>query len=135
MTDASKTRREPPLSPFLSVWRWHITMLTSIVHRVTGVGLYGGALIAAGWAVSLAMGPEAYATYKSLLGSPVGLVVMFGLTLSWTYHLANGVRHLIWDTGHGFDLKSANASAVFVLAFALAATISLFGIAAMTGAI
>jgi succinate dehydrogenase / fumarate reductase cytochrome b subunit len=119
----------------MQVWRWHVTMLTSILHRFTGIGLYVGALIAAGWAVSLAAGPEAYATYKSLLGSPVGLVVMFGLTLSWTYHLANGVRHLIWDTGHGLDVKSANASAVLVLAFALAATLSLFGVAVMTGAI
>jgi succinate dehydrogenase / fumarate reductase cytochrome b subunit len=119
----------------MQVWRWHVTMFTSIAHRFTGIGLYVGALIAAGWAVSLAAGPEAYATYKSLLGSPLGLVVMFGLTLSWTYHLANGVRHLIWDTGHGLDLKSANASAVLVLAFALAATLSLFGVAVMTGAI
>jgi succinate dehydrogenase / fumarate reductase cytochrome b subunit len=135
MTDASRPRREPPLSPHLQVWRWHVTMFTSIAHRATGIALYVGALIAAGWAVSLAAGPDAYATFKSLLGSPLGLVVMFGLTLSWTYHLANGVRHLFWDTGHGLDLKSANASGVLVLAFALAATISLFGVAAMTGAI
>ena len=134
MTDAPN-RREPPLSPHLQVWRWHITMATSILHRVTGVGLYLSALVAAGWAISLAMGPEAYAAYKSLLGSPLGLVAMAGFTLSWTYHLANGVRHLVWDTGHGLDLKSANASGVLVLAFALAATISLFGVAAMTGAI
>jgi succinate dehydrogenase / fumarate reductase cytochrome b subunit len=135
MTDASRRTREPPLSPFLTVWRWHITMACSILHRATGVALYVGALLAAGWAVALAAGPDAYATYKGLLGTPLGLVVMFGLTLSWTFHLANGVRHLIWDTGHALDLKSANASAVLVLAFAVAATISLFGIAAMTGAI
>jgi len=135
MTDASKTRREPPLSPHLQVWRWHVTMATSIIHRATGVALYGGALIAAAWAVSLAAGPDAYATFKGLMGSPVGLIVMFGLTLSWTYHLANGIRHLVWDTGHGLDVKSANASAIFVLAFAVAATASLFGVAAMTGAI
>ena len=60
---------------------------------------------------------------------------MFGLALSYFYHLANGVRHLVWDTGHGLDVKSANASAVLVLAFAVAATASLFGLAAMTGAI
>jgi len=135
MTDAARRTREPPLSPHLQVWRWHITMACSILHRATGVALYVGALIAAGWAVALAAGPDAYGAYKSLLGTPVGLVVMFGLTLSWTFHLANGVRHLVWDTGHAFDLKSANASAVLVLAFALAATVSLFGIAAMTGAI
>ena len=123
------------MSPHLSVWRWHITMATSIAHRATGVALYAGALIAAAWAISLARGPEAYAGFKAVMGSPIGLVVMFGLTASFFYHLANGIRHLVWDAGHGLDVKSANASAALVLAFALAATISLFGIAAMTGAI
>jgi succinate dehydrogenase / fumarate reductase cytochrome b subunit len=135
MTDATRRTREPPLSPHLQVWRWHVTMFTSIAHRATGVALYVGALISAGWAIALAAGPDAYAAYKGLLGTPLGLLVMFGLTLSWTYHLANGVRHLVWDAGHGLDVKSANASAILVLAFAIAATVSLFGIAAMTGAI
>ena len=123
------------MSPHLSVWRWHITMATSIAHRATGVALYVGALIAAAWAVSLAAGPEAYAGFKALLGSPIGLVVMFGLTLSFFYHLANGIRHLVWDAGYGFDLKSANASAVFVFAFTAAATLAVWVIAAMTGAL
>lgn len=123
------------MSPHLDVWRWHITMATSIAHRATGVALYVGALIAAAWAMSLAAGPEAYATFKGLLGSPLGLVVMFGLSLSFFYHLANGIRHLVWDTGHGYDLKTANASAVFVFAFTAAATLAVWVIAAMTGAI
>lgn len=123
------------MSPHLSVWRWHITMATSIAHRATGVALYVGALIAAAWAVSLASGPDAYACFKGLLGSPLGLLVMFGLTVSFFYHLANGVRHLVWDAGFGFDLKSANASAVFVFAFTAAATIVVWVIAAMTGAL
>ena len=143
MTDAPKPRREPPVSPHLMtggfgsplLWRWHITMWTSILHRATGVALYAGALIAAAWAVSLASGPDAYAEFKGLMGSPIGLVVMFGLSLSFFYHLANGIRHLVWDTGHALDLKSANASGVLVLAFALAATVSVWGIAAMTGAL
>lgn len=123
------------MSPHLTVWRWHITMATSIAHRATGVALYVGALIAAAWAVSLAAGPDAYATFKSLLGSPLGLLVMFAMTVSFFYHLANGIRHLVWDAGHGYDLKSANASAVFVFAFTAAATIAIWVIAAMTGAI
>ncbi len=136
MTDAAKApRREPPMSPHLTVWRWHITMATSILHRATGVALYVGALIAAAWAISLANGPEAYAQFKALLGSPLGKVVMFGLTLSVFYHLANGIRHLVWDAGHGLDLKSANASSVVVLAFAVAATLAIWWIAAMTGAL
>jgi succinate dehydrogenase / fumarate reductase cytochrome b subunit len=135
MTDASRTRREPPLSPHLQVWRWHITMATSILHRATGIALYVGALIAAAWAVCLAQGPDAYAAFKALMGSPIGLFVMLGLTLSFFYHLGNGVRHLIWDAGHGLDPKAASASAVLVIAFAVAATISVFGIAIMTGAL
>jgi succinate dehydrogenase / fumarate reductase cytochrome b subunit len=135
MTDAARTPREKPLSPHLQVWRWHITMWTSILHRATGVALYGGGLIVALWALALASGPERYADFKGLLGSWPGKVVMFGLTISAFYHLANGVRHLVWDAGHALDVKSANASAIVVFAFALAATLSVWGIAAMTGAI
>lgn len=135
MTDATKAAREPPLSPFVSVWRWHITMAASIAHRVTGVALYVAALIAAAWAISLAGGPAAYAGFKAVMASPIGLLVMFGLTVSLFYHLANGIRHLVWDTGHGLDVKSANASAVLVIAFALAASIAIWVIAAMTGAL
>lgn len=135
MTDASKASRERPLSPHLQVWRWHITMATSILHRATGVALYVGALIAAAWAISLASGPEAYATFKTLMGSPLGKVVMFGLTLSFFYHLANGVRHLVWDVGSGFNVKTANATSVLVFAFTAAATIAVWAIAMMTGAL
>jgi succinate dehydrogenase / fumarate reductase cytochrome b subunit len=136
MTDAAKApRREPPMSPHLTVWRWHITMATSILHRATGVALYVGALIAAAWAISLANGPETYAQFKALLGSPLGKLVMFGLTASVFYHLANGIRHLVWDLGHGLDVKSANASSIVVLAFTVAATLASWWIAAMTGAL
>jgi len=135
MTDATKAPRERPLSPHLSQWRWHITMATSILHRATGVALYVGALIVAAWAISLAGGAETYGAFKGLLGSPLGKVVMFGLTVSFFYHLANGIRHLVWDLGHGLDLKSANASSVLVLAFTAAATAAIWIIAAMTGAL
>jgi succinate dehydrogenase / fumarate reductase cytochrome b subunit len=123
------------MSPHLQVWRWHITMATSILHRATGVALYIGALIGAGWAIALANGPDAYGWYKGLLGSPLGKLVMFGLTVSFFYHLANGVRHLVWDTGHGLDIKSANFSAVVVFAFTAAATLAVWIIAAMVGAV
>ena len=143
MTDAPSKPRERPVSPHLVtgglgsplLWRWHITMWTSILHRATGCALYVGALIAAAWAISLARGPEAYAGFKALLATWSGLVVMFGLTLCVFYHLANGVRHLVWDAGHGLDVKSANASAVLVFAFAAAATLAIWGIAGMTGAL
>ena len=135
MTDASRTPRIPPTSPHLSVWRWHITMATSILHRATGLALYVGGLLAAAWAIALAAGPERYAEFKGLLGSWPGKVVMFGLTVCVFYHLANGIRHLVWDSGHGLDLKSANASGVLVFAFAAAATLAIWGIAGMTGAL
>jgi succinate dehydrogenase / fumarate reductase, cytochrome b subunit len=144
MTDAAKPPlRERPKSPHLMtgglgsplLWRWHITMWTSILHRATGVGLYVGGLIAAAWAIALAQGPDRYAQFKGLLGSVPGKVVMFGLTVAFFYHLANGVRHLVWDTGHGLDLKSANASSVLIFAFTIAATLAIWVIAAMTGAI
>jgi succinate dehydrogenase / fumarate reductase cytochrome b subunit len=121
------------MSPHLSVWRWHVTMATSILHRVTGVGLYLGALIAAAWAVSLAAGPEAYAGFKALLGSPLGLLVMFGMSLSAFYHLGNGIRHLVWDLGYGLDIKSASASAFAVFGFAIAATLAVWAIAFQAG--
>ena len=135
MSDAAKAPRERPLSPHLSIWRWHITMASSIANRATGVALYVGGLIAAAWALSLASGPDAYATFKAVLGSPLGLVVMFGLTVSFFYHLANGIRHLVWDAGYGFALKTANAASVFVFAFTAAATIAVWVVAAEMGAL
>jgi len=143
MTDAKTTPRERPTSPHLMtgglgsplLWRWHITMWTSILHRATGCALYVGALIAAAWAISLAQGPDHYAAFKSLLGSLPGKVVMLGLTVCVFYHLANGVRHLVWDAGVGFAPKTATAVSVAILAFTAAATAAIWAIAAMTGAL
>ena len=139
MTDAPRPR---PLSPHLVSggplalhWRWHLTMFTSIAHRASGVALYIGALILAGWAVALASGEEAYDQYQSLLTSPLGKVVFFGLTLSVFFHLANGIRHLVWDTGKGLDVKTANATGAAAIAFAIAATLAIWAIAFMTGAV
>jgi succinate dehydrogenase / fumarate reductase cytochrome b subunit len=133
MTEASPGLPPRPLSPFTTIWRWHLTMFTSIAHRVTGVGLYFGALIAAGWAVALASGPEAYGWYMGLLGSVLGKLVLFGITVALFYHLANGIRHLVWDAGHGLDIRSANLSSAFVIAFSITAAIGLWVIAAING--
>lgn len=110
-------------------------MFTSIAHRASGVALYIGALILAGWAVALASGQEAYDEYRALLTSPLGKVVFFGLTLSVFFHLANGIRHLVWDTGKGLDVKTANATGAAAIAFAIAATLAIWAIAFMTGAV
>jgi succinate dehydrogenase / fumarate reductase cytochrome b subunit len=135
MTEASPGVRERPRAPHLQVWRWHLTMLTSILHRVTGMGLYGAALLAAIWAVTLASGPEAYGVYMGLLGSPVGKIALFLISLAVFYHLANGVRHLVWDMGKGLDIKTSNATGAAVIAFAVVATVAVWIIAAMMGAL
>jgi succinate dehydrogenase / fumarate reductase cytochrome b subunit len=135
MTEATPGLRARPLSPHMQVWRWHLTMLTSILHRATGVALYGGALILAGWAIALASGPANYLFFMTLLGSPLGRVVMFGLTLSIFYHLANGIRHLVWDAGAGLDIKTANLTGAAVIAFSVAATVVVWLIALMMGAL
>ncbi len=132
MTDAP---RERPLSPHTTIWRWHLTMATSILHRASGCALYGGGLILAVWAMTLAAGPEAYATFKAVMGSFPGKIVMFALTLATFYHLAKGIQHLIWDAGHGYNLKTATMGAIATIAFAVAATLAVWIIAAMTGAL
>jgi len=108
-------------------------MLTSILHRVTGVGIYLGGLIVAAWAISLAAGPEAYATFLGLMGHPLGKLVLFGMSASLFFHLGNGVRHLVWDFGHGLGKDDATASSFAVLGFAIAATIAVWAIAFMMG--
>jgi succinate dehydrogenase / fumarate reductase cytochrome b subunit len=134
MTDAPKPIRERPLSPHMEIWRWHITMLSSILHRATGVALYVGALIAAYWALALASGPVGYENFLALIGSPLGKLVLFGLTVSIFYHLANGVRHLFWDSGEGFTPATANLTAAAAITFAVVVSVFIWGAALFTGA-
>lgn len=110
-------------------------MVSSILHRVSGVALYIGALIIAGGALSLAFGPDAYAVFQALMAGVLGKVALFGLTLAVFYHLAHGVRHLVWDAGIGFAPKTAEASAMAEIAFTLVATAVAWGLALATGAI
>ncbi len=126
--------RARPMAPHLQVWRWHVTMTASILHRATGVGMYLGALILTGWAIALASGPDAYAAYTGLLGSPIGKLVLFGFTVCIFFHMANGVRHLVWDFGKGFLPKTADATAVAAMAFAVVAAVVVWAIALLTGA-
>lgn len=124
-----------PLSPHLQIYKPQITSVLSILHRITGVALAFGALLLAYWLTSTAYGPEAFARAQAIMGSWIGRLVLFGMTFSLFYHLANGIRHLVWDAGHGLDVKSANASAVFVFAFTAAASIAVWVIAGMVGAL
>jgi succinate dehydrogenase / fumarate reductase cytochrome b subunit len=107
--------RVRPLSPHLQVWRWHVTMLGSILHRVTGGALYFGILAVAIWVVCAAFGPDAFAAYCAVASSPPGLLVWFGLTLAGVYHLFSGIRHLVWDTGAGLTPKGSSAFTTLTL--------------------
>ena len=135
MTESTPGPAARPLSPHWQIWRWHITMVCSILHRATGVALYVGALMLAGWAMALASGPDAYAGYKALLGTPPGKLVLFGLTVSIFYHLAAGVRHLVWDTGHGYRPHTAEMTGAACIAFGVVAAVVVWVIAAMMGAL
>jgi succinate dehydrogenase / fumarate reductase cytochrome b subunit len=123
-----------PLSPHVFAWRWHLTMWGSIVHRVTGVALYAGALVLVAWLAAIAGGPDAYAMVEGWLLSFLGRLVLFGFTLSATYHLANGIRHLFWDVGAGFDPGTATFTNVLVFLFTLVATLAIWAAAYGMGA-
>ncbi|MFN8948655.1 MAG: succinate dehydrogenase, cytochrome b556 subunit [Alphaproteobacteria bacterium] len=112
-----------PLAPHLQIYRWPITMGTSILHRITGVGLTGGTLLLAWWLYAASDGPESYAVFESVAGHWFGQLVLFGFTLALVYHAFNGVRHLFWDAGMGFDLKSANRSGLIVYGATLLTTL------------
>ena len=101
--------RPRPLSPHLQVWRWHVTMLASILFRVTIGAATFGMMILVGWLAVLAFGPVAYAKVMACAGSPLGLLVGIGLTLVLFSFVLNGGRHLINDTGNGLSLKSADS--------------------------
>lgn len=105
------------------------------MHRACLVGLYVGALILVGWLLALAAGPEAYATYKGLLGSPLGKLVLFGLTFALFFNLSSMVRHMIWDVGKGFQPKFADTLTIASFVFAGVATVAVWLIAASTGAL
>ncbi len=123
---ASASRRERPLSPFLSVYRWPVTMLTSIVHRVTGVGLGAGVLVLAWWLIATAAGPNAYATFSAVAGSWFGKLVLFGFTWALLFHLLNGIRHLVWDFGFGFEKSRAERTGTIVIALSVILTIAVW---------
>jgi succinate dehydrogenase / fumarate reductase cytochrome b subunit len=91
-----------PLSPHLQIYRLTLTMLMSIVHRVTGGALYFGTVLLAWWLIAAASGPNAYALFQSVASSFLGRIVLLGYTWALIHHMLGGVRHLIWDTGAGF---------------------------------
>ena len=110
-----------PLSPHLQVYKWQISMFLSILHRASGTILGIGTLLLAYWLISIAMGPEVFSNAQCFLGSIIGRIILFGFTAALILHFLNGVRHLFWDAGYGFELSTSKFSGwiVFLLTILL----------------
>ncbi len=119
-----------PLSPHLSIWKWHPTMLSSILHRASGIFLYFGLLKLCLFLGFLAAGPEAFKKFEPVLYSPLGFAVFFVVSGVLVFHLLNGVRHLIWDAGKGFDPKVANVISILIIIAAFISALALSAVLA-----
>src|SRR5690606_8892205 len=98
--------RERPLSPHLQVYRWQVQMVTSILHRATGIVLAGGALVLAGVLLALMVGPESWACFAGHAGAWYGKIFQFGWTGACAYHMCNGIRHVPQDFAHGYAIPN-----------------------------
>jgi succinate dehydrogenase / fumarate reductase cytochrome b subunit len=114
---------ERPLSPHLQIYRWPVTMATSILHRATGCGLAAGTLLLAAWLGAAAAGPDYYAAMQACLGSILGRLILLGFSWALFYHLLNGIRHLFWDAGHGYSIPVANKSGWAVIVGSVVLTV------------
>lgn len=117
------TTRNRPLSPHLQVYRLPLLAIMSITHRITGVGLVVGLFLLAWWLGSAAAGPEAFATAQAFMGSPIGLLLLFGWSVALFFHLGHGIRHLLWEAGWGFEIPQAYASAKVAIAATVVLTV------------
>ena len=115
-----------PISPHLQVYRPQLTSVLSILHRITGVALAVGTILLVYWLIAAASGPEAFASAEALIGSWLGRILLFGWTIALYFHLSNGIRHLFWDAGFGFELKTVYASGWTVVALAAVLTLVSF---------
>ena len=111
-----------PLSPHLQVYRWQLTMVLSIIHRMTGVALAVGTVLLIALLLALAAGPDAYQTVRAFCSSWLGMLLLFGWSWALCFHLCNGIRHLAWDTGWGFEIPRAYLTGWTVVAASLVMT-------------
>lgn len=128
MVQSVKQRR--PLSPHLQIYKIQMTSLLSILHRGTGVVLYGGTVLWSLWFIALAAGPQNYEKMQSFLLHPLGLLILAGWSFSFFYHLCNGIRHLMWDLGLGYELPMVRLTGwiVVISSFFLTSTSWILGI-------
>lgn len=112
-----------PMSPHLQVWKWHLTMASSILHRASGFALYVGMFLVVGWLFATAAGPDYYEPLAALIAHPLAQLVLFGFTVAALYHLLSGVRHLIWDAGAGFNPKQASFMSGLIVVLAVAGAV------------
>ena len=123
------TNHDRPLSPHLSIYRWPVTMVSSILHRATGIGLAVGFVVFVAWVFDAASGPAAYATFIDAIDTTIGRILLVGWSWAFFYHLLNGIRHLVWDTGRGFEIEQATASAWFVVVASIVLTAAFWWVA------
>ncbi|MEO6781204.1 MAG: succinate dehydrogenase, cytochrome b556 subunit [Bradyrhizobium sp.] len=109
-------KRPRPLSPNMQIYRPQLTSVLSLVNRITGIVLSACAVVLVVWLAAAATGPRAYAAVQGPIASWIGQIVLFGCTFAFFLHLCGGIRHLIWDTVHGFELRSIYASGWAVVA-------------------
>ena len=114
--------RQRPLSPHLQIYKPQITSILSILHRATGIALSIGSVILVLWIVALTLGENTYIIYSNLINNWFSKLIIFGFTFALFYHLSNGIRHLFWDAGYGYDLKHAYISGVAVIISSLLLT-------------
>lgn len=127
------TAHNRPISPHLQVYRPQITSVLSITHRMTGVVLCFGAFLLAYWLMAATYGPEAFSTAQSILGSWFGRLVLLGVVFALWFHMANGIRHLVWDAGKGFEMEQVKASGIAVIVVSSILTVATFILAFVVG--
>ncbi len=130
MSDAKSAR---PLSPHLSVYKFKPTMAMSILHRITGMALYVGTILFVWWLVAAASGPEAFSYASGFFGSIIGQLILFGYTWALLHHMFGGLRHFIWDTGHGLSKETSTMFAQATLIASLVVTVALWSIVLIAG--
>ena len=117
-----------PLSPHLQIYRWQISSLLSIVHRITGILNLLGLIFISAWIFSAGLGENLYECFSFLLKSFFGKFIIIGFTSSMSFHLLTGIRHFFWDLGYGYEIKTANISGIIVILGSLVLTVLMWGI-------